>query len=98
MAYEQRDNSGSIFRNDKKEKDSHPDGKGSAMIDGVEYWVSSWNKTASNGTQFRSLSFQRKEQQAPAPKPDKAGQWKASAPKQMTRQERDFEDGSDIPF
>ena len=45
MAYEKRDNSGSMFKNDKKEKDSHPDFTGSATIDGTDYWISSWIKT-----------------------------------------------------
>jgi hypothetical protein len=40
MAYEQKDNSGSIFKNDRKESANHPDAKGSCMIDGVEYWIS----------------------------------------------------------
>jgi hypothetical protein len=66
MAYEQKDNSGTLFKNDKREKDSHPHAKGSAMIDGVEYWVSAWTKDGSKG-KFQSLSFQRKE-----PKPQQA--------------------------
>ncbi len=61
MAYEQKDNSGSIFANDRKETDSHPDGKGSAMIGGVEYWVSSWNNKTKEGKPYRNLSFQPKE-------------------------------------
>lgn len=65
--YTPKDNSGSIFKNDRKEKDTHPDGKGSCVIDGVEYWVSSWNRTSAKGVQFRSLSFQRKEQPASYP-------------------------------
>jgi hypothetical protein len=65
--YTPKDNSGSIFKNDRKEKDTHPDGKGSALIDGVEYWISSWTKTDRNGKQYRSLSFQRKEQPQTAP-------------------------------
>lgn len=67
MAYEQRDNSGSLFKNDRKEKETHPDYKGSCMVGGVEMWMSAWLKTSGNGTKFMSFSFQPKEQQqAPA--------------------------------
>ena len=62
MAYEQRDNSGSLFKNDKKDSDKHPDRKGSAMIGGVHYWVSGWVKQDRNGQPWMSLSFQPKEQ------------------------------------
>ena len=58
MAYEQRDNSGSIFVNDRKEKDTHPDRTGTAMIDGVMYYVSGWIKQGSK-VQFLSLAFKR---------------------------------------
>ena len=67
MAYEQRDNSGSLFKNDKKEKDNHPDYKGSCMVGGVEMWMSSWLKTGANGTKFMSFSFKPKDQQATQP-------------------------------
>jgi uncharacterized protein (DUF736 family) len=67
MAFEQRDNSGSIFRNEKKEKENHPDYKGSCMVGGVEMWMSSWLKTGANGTKFMSFSFQPKEQQQAQP-------------------------------
>lgn len=60
MAYEQRDNSGSMFVNDRKEKDTHPDRTGTAMIDGVMYYVSGWIKQGSKG-QFLSLAFKRKD-------------------------------------
>jgi hypothetical protein len=62
MAYEQRDNSGSIFLNERKEKDTHPDRTGTAMIDGVMYYVSGWLKQGSKG-QFLSLAFKRKDDQ-----------------------------------
>ena len=55
--YTQKDNSGTIFANDRKEKETQPDGKGKACIGGVLYWVSSWNKTTKDGKPYRSLSF-----------------------------------------
>jgi len=36
---QQKDMSGILFKNDKKEKDSHPDYKGSITVDGEEYSV-----------------------------------------------------------
>ena len=60
MAYTQNDNSGSLFRNERKEKDTHPGMTGSAMIDGVEYWVNAWTKEGQKG-RWQSLSFKRKE-------------------------------------
>lgn len=61
MAYEQKDNSGALFVNDKREKDSHPTHKGDAKIDGKMYWVSAWEKQTKNGTQMFSISFKEKE-------------------------------------
>ena len=60
---QQRDNSGVLFKNDKREKDTHPNATGQATIDGVEYWVSAWTKEGKNG-KFQSLAFKRKEERA----------------------------------
>ncbi len=62
MAYEQRELSGSLFKNDKREKDTHPHAKGTALIDGVEFWVSAWTKESAKGERYQSLAFQKKEQ------------------------------------
>lgn len=62
MAYEQRNNSGSLFKNERKEKETHPDRTGTALIDGVAYYVSGWIKQGSKG-QFLSLAFKRKDQE-----------------------------------
>ena len=60
--YQQKDNSGALFKNDKKESDSHPDYKGSAMIDGSDYWVSGWINTSNAGTKYMKFSYSPKEQ------------------------------------
>lgn len=65
MAYEVRDNTGTMGRNERKEKDSHPDYTGSCVIEGTAYWVSAWIKD-SKGRKFFSVSYKRKEE-----KPDR---------------------------
>lgn len=58
---------GVLFKNDRKESDNHPDYKGSAEVDGVEYWIAAWIKTGKKG-KFMSLSFTEKEEAAPPPR------------------------------
>jgi uncharacterized protein (DUF736 family) len=53
---------GVLFKNERKEKDTHPDYKGSAEVGGVEYWLSSWIKVGKGGAKFMSLSFTAKEE------------------------------------
>ena len=79
-------NSGILFTNEKKEKDSHPDRQGSANIDGVDYWISGWIKTGNKG-KFLTLSFKRKDEKTES-KP---------APKKQDRSSFDDMD-SDLPF
>lgn len=98
MAYEQRDNSGSMFKNDRKEKDTHPDRTGTAMIDGVMYYVSGWIKQGAKG-QFLSLAFKRKEQDQPQRSISERAMPKPRQPlqKQNIMPDDDM-DGDRIPF
>lgn len=89
MAFEQRDNSGAVFKNNKKEKESHPDRTGTAMIGGIEYYVSGWIKNGANG-QFLSLAFKPKES-----KPD---DFKQEADKHFTKKPTSDDFDSDLPF
>lgn len=90
MAFEQKDNSGSLFVNDRQQPGSQqPDRSGSAMIDGVEYWVSGWLKKTQDGQTWLSLAFKRKEQRTGPPT--------RSAPAQKPSSGFDDMD-SDIPF
>ena len=59
--YEQKDNTGVLFVNDRKESENHPDSRGSGLIYGVDSWISAWRKTSKNGVRYLSLSFQPKE-------------------------------------
>jgi hypothetical protein len=54
-------NRGSLFKNDKKTEEKHPDMSGSINIDGTEYWISGWKKQSKAGTGFISLSVRPKE-------------------------------------
>lgn len=58
MAYEQRDNSGSLFIEENKQSEKHPDYKGKAMIGGKLYYVSGWKKKSGSGKVFLSLAFE----------------------------------------
>lgn len=65
MAYSQKSDSGSVFRNDRKrEGKQDADFAGSANVRGVEYWVDMWTKPPKDGKKgFFSLSFRPKERQ-----------------------------------
>jgi uncharacterized protein (DUF736 family) len=54
---------GSLFRNDRKESDTHPDYKGSALINGVDHWLDAWINTAKDGSKYMSLKMKPKEAQ-----------------------------------
>lgn len=56
MQYD-NNNKGAIWKNDRKEKETHPDFKGSATIDGVEYWVSAWRRGEDASPNSPALKF-----------------------------------------
>jgi len=65
--FEQRDNSGTLFRNERKEQPNHADYEGTAMIGGKEYWMNAWLKEGKKG-KFMSFSFREKAPSRPVEK------------------------------
>jgi hypothetical protein len=66
MDENQRNNSGVLFKSDRKEKPNHPDYRGSIVVNGDNYWISGWIKEGKNG-KFMGLAVTKKEDQSQAP-------------------------------
>lgn len=52
-----RNNEGAIWGNQKKQKETHPDFTGNAVIDGVEYRVAAWKRSPNANPKAPSLKF-----------------------------------------
>ena len=55
---ETKNNSGAIFKNDKKTAETHPDYKGKVNVNGKDMEISLWVKESKTGTKYFSASFQ----------------------------------------
>jgi single-stranded DNA-binding protein len=91
-------NSGILSKNDRKEKDTHPDHKGTLNVEGVEYWLSAWIKERKDGSgKFFSLSVKRKDGQSAPPSRSAAGAQQPNKPAVPSPSGFDDMD-DDIPF
>ena len=60
---EQKDNSGALFKNDKKRSDNDPDYRGQAVVNGQEFWLAAWINTARNtGQKYMALKLNPKDE------------------------------------
>lgn len=80
-------NRGSIWKNDKKEKDSHPDFTGALNVDGRDYWVSAWKRKEGASDKAPALSFSIKKKDGQPPR-------HADEPRKSVKDDLDDE----IPF
>ena len=62
-------NRGALWKNDRREKRTHPTHKGSINVDGKEFWLSAWAQEVEPGSNKPNvrLSIQPKEQQQNTP-------------------------------
>jgi uncharacterized protein (DUF736 family) len=56
MAYEPKDMSGVLFKNDKKKSDKAPDYTGNVIVHGQKFQLAAWVKTARNDSKFMSIA------------------------------------------
>jgi len=94
MSYDNT-NRGSAWGNDKKEKDTHPDFKGSINVEGKEFWFSMWKRKPDAKPKAPAVSFQI------VAKEDVQREGKASVQKaiQQPAPAQEMDDYSDdIPF
>ena len=82
MAYETKENTGSLFTNDKKKDDKHPDYTGKAMIGGKLMNIASWINESKSGKKYMSLKFDDYK-----PKTDEAREYTTTSP-----------DNAEVPF
>ena len=85
-------NRGSIWKNDRKEKDTQPDFTGSLNVEGVEYFFDAWKRKPDAKPKAPALTFsiKRKDKQ-----PDQQTRQPSVADKPTTAD--DFAD-DDLPF
>ncbi len=92
MAYEMKPSSGSLFKNDRKEKETHPDYKGKVMLpNGEVRWLSGWKKQTASGDGWLSLSIGDLVQQA-------GGGGQPMTQHSQQKANAFVSDDSDIPF
>lgn len=91
-------NKGGIWKNDKRESDTHPHFKGNAEVGGVEYWVSGWLRNPDGNPQAPAMkfSFTAKENQHHVQPPQQSTQLQQAKAAVEGGFNKAFDD--DIPF
>jgi hypothetical protein len=75
-------NRGALFRNDDKDPndDKDRDYAGTLDVEGTEFWLSGWIRTAKSGRKYLSLSVKPKQDKPPASKEPRADDFNDEIP------------------
>jgi hypothetical protein len=60
MAFELKEGQGTIFKNRRKEKETHPDWSGELKLGGKIYYISMWDKESEKAGPWFSVSTKEK--------------------------------------
>lgn len=74
MAYEVKENTATLFKNDRRGNDRAPSYRGKGLINGQEVEVSLWQKETKDKKVYLSLSFQKPYSQRKQEQPTKVEQ------------------------
>ncbi len=83
MTQQSNENRGAIWKNLRKERDTHPDFTGSLNVNGVEFWVSAWKRKEDAPAKAPALSFSikpKEDRAAPPARRDSYSDVKGRAP------------------
>lgn len=100
MTEQSKENRGAIWKNTKKERDTHPDFTGELDVGGRKYWVSAWKRREDASPKAPALSFsiKPKEDQPQREAPISQRAMPKGPAKQNILPDRDDMDGDNIPF
>ena len=62
-------NRGALFRNERKEAETHADYNGTINVNGQEFWINSWLKESKGGKKYMSRSVKPKDGVVAKPAP-----------------------------
>ena len=65
MAFQQKPNTGSLFKNRDKGEETDRDYSGSLNIEGREFWISAYVRTSKAGAKYFALNVKPKQATAP---------------------------------
>tara|TARA_Y100001973_G_C4991000_1_gene228922 strand:- start:255 stop:530 length:276 start_codon:yes stop_codon:yes gene_type:complete len=88
--FERKDLTATLFENDYKEQEKHPDWKGEALINNEKFFISGWDRSTSQSKPYISISFQTEEEAK------KYRKNKDEVQKQTNKSDKS--DNSDLPF